>query len=335
MVYKKNNVLAVSIGVLAGVCLLGNVWTGCRSTARVWTSEQHDSILREMVKVNPKHALAWVDSLEAEKEESHVRLAFYRAQAYNKMGQKKTAEEWCEKALEGDELLHECRVNFYATADMKFSILTYKDEFEQALEAAQMGFEATRTDMTPEGRQWTAVLLHEVGYGQMQLGQIEQAENSFSQAYIALKQISLANPTIDNLSTFARVSYNILDAYTSTGQLDKASAWVASTEDAVNRFVASPECTEETRVDYLGGLAMQKALILVQTGHREEADSIYDDVLTSDYADTALGIAERSTYLEKAERYDDIAEMMPQIDSVATVWGTPSAFAHLEKYRKD
>ncbi len=332
MIHKKGLLAAAGIFMLANVCLLNS---GCNKSAQVFTSEQHDSIFESMLEISPNRALAWADSMATAKAESDVRIAFYRAKIYNKMGQKGTAEKWCEKALEGDDLLEESRELYYGMADMKFSILTYNDEFEKALEAAQMGFEATRTDMTPEGRQWTAVLLHEVGYSQMQLGQIMEAENSFSQAYIALKQLACNNPTYDNLHTYARVSYNILDAYTSTGQLDKASAWVTSTEEAVLEFVSSPDCPEDEKVDYLGGLTMQKALIYVQTGRREEADALYDDVLDTDYAETALGVLERCSYLEKAGRYDDITEMMPLIDSVATNWGTPATFAHLEKYRKD
>lgn len=333
MIHRKG-LLAASAGIfmLANICLLNS---GCNKSAQVFTSEQHDSILDEMLEVNPQEALSWADSMENAKAESEVRLAFYRAKIYNELGKKQTAEEWCDKAMEGDQLLEECPELYYGAVDIKCRIQTYKDEFEKALETAQMGFEASRADTSPEGLQWTAVLLHSVGYCQMQLGNVEVAENSFSQAYIALKQLANSCPNYDNLHTYARVSYNILDAYTSTGQLDKASAWVPSTEEAVLEFVSSPECPEDEKVDYLGGLTMQKALIYVQTDRREEADALYDDVLESDYAETALGVLERCSYLEKAGRYDDITEMMSLIDSVAATWGTPATFAHLEKYRKN
>lgn len=334
MRYKNIVFVAVSMVVLMGICFLSALCAGCHQ-GKGWTSEQHDSIFEEMLEDNPQQALLWADSMETAQAESSVRIASYRAKIYNELGQKKTAQEWCEKALTGDELLEENRVLYYEMADLKFSVLTYNDQFEKALEVAHIGFEAACTDLSSKGRQWVAVLLHDIGYSQMQMGLIEDAENSFSQAYIALRQLAMADPSYDNLYTYARVSYNILDAYTSTGQLDKAKAWMISTEQAVREFVASPECDEETKVDYLGGLAIQKALVLVQTGHREEADAIYNEVLASDYAETALGILERAGYLEKAGRYDEISEMMPLIDSVAANWGTTSTFEHLEKYRKN
>ncbi|MBO4672867.1 MAG: tetratricopeptide repeat protein [Bacteroidaceae bacterium] len=335
MTHNNNILVAVSIFALTGFSMLGAVCVGCHQNTLVLTSEQHDSIFEEILDVNPQQALSWADSMEAVKAESQVRVAFYRAKIYNELGQKQRAEEWCDKALEGDDLQEESSELFYAASDLKIKILTYKDEFEEALETARTVFDISRSDTSPEGIQWSAVLLHELGYCQMQLGDYHEAENSFSQAYIALKQMACSSPNYDNLLTYARVSYNILDAYTSTGQLEKASEWVPSTEEAVMEFVSSPDCSEDERVDYLGGLTLQKALILVQTGHREEADALYAEVLNSDYAETALGVLERCSYLEKAGRYDDITEMMPLIDSVAATWGTPATFEHLEKYRKN
>ena len=310
---------ALLVAPVVSSCIGGT--SADKQLERLSQIRRHDSLVEAELKVNPGRVLLVADSLEAAGAEGGELLAFYRALAYHGMGQKVKVEELCEKALEGDALLNDRAEVFYHACDLLSTTRTYREDNEGALAAAQKGLDVAKEDLTEKGRHWMAVLLHDVGYSEMRLGRIDEAEKCFSQAYIALSQIAASNQTYANLQTVARVAYNIVDAYNSTGQYDKARAWIESATDAVKLLVASPECAQDVKEDYIGGLAIQKAIMLVRTGHRVEADAAYDEAMKMDYAETDLGIVERADYLEKAERWDDLAVLQPRVDSLSRLWG--------------
>ena len=285
----------------------------------------HDSLVDAEVMADANRALFVVDSLDAAQTDEGELIAYFRALVYNKKGDKKKTEEWCRKALANDVLKDEHPEFFYKVCDLLCTTMTYRDAHEGAMKVAQRGLDVAKTDMSEEGRHWMAVLLHDVGYCEMQLGRIDEAEKCFSQAYIALKQTAAVGQKYVNLHTLARVSYNIVDAYTSTEQYDKASEWIESADDAVELLAESPECTREMKEDFMGGLAIQRAMVLVSTGHRAEADAAYNEAMKLSYADTDLGIIERAGYLKKAERWGDLAALQSRVDSLSKAWGTPMA----------
>lgn len=293
----------------------------------------NDSLVMAQLEVNPRLVLKTVDSLEATGLVLPQRLYCYRALAYDKLDETQMEIEWGEKALEGDTLLLEDAALFYQVSDKLFTDLVNRGETEKALALAQRAYDESKKDVSADGMRWTAIFLHDIGYSEMQLGHIDEAESCFSQAYIALKQLAASNGDFSALLTCARVSYNIVDAYNCTGQYDKAAAWIESAEDAVEQMGASPECTQAVKNDYLGGLAVQKAMMLLEKGHRAEADRAYATAVELDYAKSNHGTLECATYLERAKRMDELMALMPRIDSLSTAWGNPASLEHWKQYQ--
>lgn len=330
-----------SISLIVGVILLlfsAQINTSCAgSSVQQGQVEACDScidtMLSDMMDENPELAMAAIDSLEAAHAVSQKRICCYRAKLYYKMGDKPNEILWREKALEGDSLYEENPELFYKMSDKLFTVLVNQGEVEKGLAVAQRGYDAAKEDQSTDGMHWMAILLHGIGYCQMQLGNIDEAERCFSQAYIALKQMAAANDSLYTLRTCARVSYNIVDAYNSTGQYDKAEAWIESAEDAINQMAASPECSKALKDDFQGGLAVQKALVLLQKGRRAEADRAYNTAIDLEYTNTSNGVLECATYLERAKRMDDLMALMPKIDSISNAWGNPASLAHWKQYQ--
>jgi tetratricopeptide (TPR) repeat protein len=333
LVRKSSFLILNSILVTTMLIAMGGCAGKESPEERALRSKQRDSLVMSMAEANPQQALRFVDSLTTVQAESEERLAYHRALIYNEMGQKQRVEEWCKKALEDEDLQQESVEVFYNACDLLSTTLTYRDDNKGALKVAERGYEVARQDLTESGRHWMAVLLHDVGYCKMQEGLIDDAEQCFSQSYIVLTQLALADDKFFNLHSRARVTYNILDAYTSTGQFDKAKTWLEQADDAIALFVTSPECPEDERNDYQGGLAIQKAIVLLETGDRSGADASYEDAQNIGYKNSGLGILECATYLEKAERWNDLAELLPRIDSLSNEWGNPASLAHWKKYQ--
>ena len=284
-----------------------------------------DSTVAADISTQTNQAVALIDSLETAKVVSPQRIYYYRAWLYHKQGDRKKAEQCLVKAMDGDALLKENRELFYRAADLLSSFMINRNEFRKALAVATLEFEAAKVDQTSIGRRWVALSLNGMGYCEMRLGHVDDAERNFSQAYITLKQLADADGSYENLVDFARVSRNIVDAYISTERYNKAAAWIESAKEAMELLVASPECLKEMRARYLGGLAMQRAVVLLHTANRSDADASYEEAVRLHFDQTDLGVLECATYLKETERWDELQELLPRVDSIYTAWGDVDA----------
>lgn len=305
------------------------------SEKKVLTAEEsdyNDSLVYQAMDVDYNHALLVVDSLEDVHTLNEAKINFYRAQIYYKMGQELSAELYYKKALAGNELYNERPAICYFAYDQLSTILTIKGDQQGALSTATEGYALAKDDETEAGQEWKAILLHDIGYCQMQLGRIEEAEKNFTHAYNTLKRLASKTNKYDHIYSWARVSYNIMDAYTSTENFEQAEKWVVAAEEAIKQMVASPKCPKRTADEYIGSLNTHKAIVLVKTGHRQEAEKIYQEFLKTDHSKTSIGLFDNSEYLQNADRWEDMANMVPKLDSLGTSWKMPKSMYYLKTY---
>ena len=321
-------IMTVLTALLVIACQQGN------GNSQVYNDQKQKfgTMIYEAMDSDYNHALLLVDSLEDVQALSEAEICFYRAQIHFKMGQELSAELYYKKALASDELYRIRPVLYYFAYDQLSTILTIKGDQQGALATATQGYGIVQDDETPEGQHWKAVLLHDIGYCQMQLGRTEEAEKNFTHAFNTLKRLASQTGSYDEIYAWARVSYNIMDAYTSTGNFDKGEKWVTAAEEAINRLVAMKECPKSTAEEYMGSLNTHKAIVLVKTGQRQKAEETYRKFLQSAYANTSIGLVDNSEYLEMAERWNDLADLTPKLDSLATSWAMPKSMYYLKTY---
>lgn len=305
------------------------------SEKKVLTAEEldyNDSLVYAAMDIDYNHALLVVDSLEDIHTLNEAKINYYRAQIYYKMGQELSAELYYKKALADNELFKERPAICYFSYDQLSTILTIKGDQQGALSTATEGYALAKDDETEAGQEWKAILLHDIGYCQMQLGRIEEAEKNFTHAYNTLKRLASKTNKYDHIFSWARVSYNIMDAYTSTENFEQAEKWVVAAEEAIKQMVASPKCPKRTADEYIGSLNTHKAIVLVKTGHRQEAEKIYQEFLKTDHSKTSIGLFDNSEYLQNADRWEDMANMVPKLDSLGTSWKMPKSMYYLKTY---
>ncbi|MBP3286885.1 MAG: HAMP domain-containing histidine kinase [Prevotella sp.] len=296
------------------------------------TQSKQDSIIQSVIDEDMDSALRLIDSLEVKHLLPEHKVNFYRGQIHFKLGQELTAELYYKKALTSDDLLEERPSLYYFVSDQLSTILTLKGDQDGAVKTATEAYTIVQKDTTQEGHYWSAILLHDIGYSQMQLGHYQDARKNFIQAWNTLKQLVNTNPTFDNLYTWARITYNIIDAYTSTEQFKEAEKWLPQADEAISRMSASPECPAATAEEYTAGLNTHKALVYVKTDRRAEAHQAYQRFIGTQYSKTSAGLIEHSEYLENAERWEDLAKLSPKVDSVVKSWGIPLSLYYLKSY---
>lgn len=296
------------------------------------TQSKQDSIIQSVIDEDMDSALRLIDSLEVKHLLPEHKVNFYRGQIHFKLGQELTAELYYKKALTSNDLLEERPSLYYFVSDQLSTILTVKGDQDGAVKTATEAYTIVQKDTTQEGHYWSAILLHDIGYSQMQLGHYQDARKNFIQAWNTLKQLVNTNPTFDNLYTWARITYNIIDAYTSTEQFKEAEKWLPQADEAISRMSASPECPAATAEEYTAGLNTHKALVYVKTDRRAEAHQAYQRFIGTNYSKTSAGLIEHSEYLENAERWEDLAKLSPKVDSVVKSWGIPLSLYYLKSY---
>lgn len=296
------------------------------------TQSKQDSIIQSVIDEDMDSALRLIDSLEDKHLLPEHKVNFYRGQIHFKLGQELTAELYYKKALTSDDLLEERPSLYYFVSDQLSTILTLKGDQDGAVKTATEAYTIVQKDTTQEGHYWSAILLHDIGYSQMQLGHYQDARKNFVQAWNTLKQLVNTNPTFDNLYTWARITYNIIDAYTSTEQFKEAEKWLPQADEAISQMSASPECPAATAEEYTAGLNTHKALVYVKTDRRAEANQAYQRFIGTNYSKTSAGLIEHSEYLENAERWEDLAKLSPKVDSVVKSWGIPLSLYYLKSY---
>ena len=306
---KNKHAFSYTVWILSLLLIVSCQKAKNGSKLTVYELDYNDSLVYAAMEHDYNQALLVVDSLEDVHALYDAKINFYRAQIHYKMGQELSAELYYKKALTGNELYKDQPSIFYFAYDQLSTILTIKGDQQGALATATEAYSIAQKDKTESGQEWQAILLHDIGYCQMQLSRTAEAEKNFTHAY--------------NYS-WARVAYNIMDAYTTTNNFEQAEKWVVAAEEAINRLVESPDCSKRTAEEYLGSLGTHKAIVLIKTGQRQEADKIYREFLKSDYSKTSIGLVDNSEYLEMAERWDDL--------SLANSWAMPKSMYYLKTY---
>ena len=329
---KNRHAFSYTVWILSLLLIVSCQKAKKGSKLTVYELDYNDSLVYAAMEHDYNQALLVVDSLEDVHALYDAKINFYRAQIHYKMGQELSAELYYKKALTGNELYKDQPSIFYFAYDQLSTILTIKGDQQGALATATEAYSIAQKDKTESGQEWQAILLHDIGYCQMQLSRTAEAEKNFTHAYNTLKRLASQTGKYDHIYSWARVAYNIMDAYTTTSNFEQAEKWVVAAEEAINRLVESPDCSKRTAEEYLGSLGTHKAIVLIKTGQRQEADRIYREFLKSDYSKTSIGLVDNSEYLEMAERWDDLADLVPKLDSLANSWAMPKSMYYLKTY---
>ena len=293
---------------------------------------ENEVLIEQVMDRSTDSALHLIDSLENRHLIPEHKANYYRGQIHYRLGQELTAELYYKRALSTNDLLEERPSLYYFVSDQLSTILTVKGDQDGAVKIATEAYSVVREDTTQAGHYWSAVLLHDIGYSQMQLGHYAEAEKNFILAWNTLKQLAQEEPIFDNLYTWSRITYNIIDAYTSTEQFAEAEKWIPQAEEAIDCMAASPDCPATTAEEFTAGLNTHKALVYVKTGRRNEARKAYQRFVGTNYSKTSNGLIEHSEYLELAEQWEDLARLTPKVDSVVSSWEIPLSLYYLKSY---
>lgn len=156
-------------------------------------------------------------------------------------------------------------------------------------------------------------ILQLMGECQLLLNQYDAARESYTKAFEARSrwhQDGKDDCPINMMVT----CFAIYNSFMEFGEYDEAAQWLErmKTELSVyeQRTDASPRIIEE----YRGYVSMNRARLLLATGHAHEANAVYDAIPASRIF-TPLGITWAAIWLSDAGRYGESADMYARLDT--------------------
>jgi signal transduction histidine kinase len=289
-----------------------------------------DSVVDKVYELDLNDALTLIDSLEDCRELSEPRANYIRGLVYNEAGQERMTELYFKKAVADSHFQKQYPYYFYHAYN-NLSIIYYnRFLLADAITYATKGYAIACKDTSLTAQQYQTRFLAQIGSCQMRLGQTKEANANFEKAYQSIWLLAKDPSGYKNLDALATITNNILiDISEQEGQMAEAPVWIERAEKAIAMLDTSSIVTTVTKDRRKARLTASKAIILAQQKQYEAADSAFQQLLKTEFAQTYDGLVDRITYLDEAHRWKEVVELMQKLDSIDQADGTPLTLDYL------
>jgi signal transduction histidine kinase len=125
---------------------------------------------------------------------------------------------------------------------------------------------------------------------------------------------------------------NIAIRFLNPQSLDIAAVWLVRTEKLLDQFASLLSADKQFVNEYHARLHIYKAYAFQHTGRIKEALEEYEAFLKSDYARTDDGMSDACEYLIAAQRYDEAADNLRELDRMMKSWGYKLTLDNIQEY---
>lgn len=108
--------------------------------------------------------------------------------------------------------------------------------------------------------------------------------------------------------------FAIYNSFMEFGEYDEAAQWLERMEKELSVYEQKTDASPRIIEEYRGYVAMNRARLLLATGHAHEANAVYDAIPASRIF-TPLGITWAAIWLSEAGRYGESADMYARLDT--------------------
>ena len=274
-------------------------------------------------------AINLVDSLEQASVISDELANSYRGSIYYDLGQTRSAEYYLRKSLANEQLLKENRDRYYDSRVELGTLLTNKGDQEGFLDNALKAYAISKNDTSQHARCSSARLLGQIGNCQLWLGRKEDAAKTFNQAYSDSKNLLEAYHTEKNAHLVTGLLNNIIIEYNNTHNFSEAKPWLDLMAQSVETLATFDDCPADVLDEMQARLAVNRAIIYVETGNKAEAEGYFKEFLSYNYADTDNGLLDKCVYYESSKQWKAAAMLQEQLDSLDQARGVPLSMDYL------
>ena len=268
--------------------------TACQheSSTPISTSVADSLINEAAAKRDYERVLIIADSLEETGDMTRMEADMKRGWAFHKMRRFTQAEEYYRKVMASHRSTAADEIAYQHAAAYLADLLYIKHDYEGSLRVAAPIVEELDKKGTGTDDAMT-LLLTCVGRCQMKQGSIEEASNTFERAYLCNLRAAKSDPSGIKMKNAVIHTANIAIRFLNPQSLDIAAVWLVRTEKLLDQFAS---------------------------------------LLKSDYAHTDDGMSDACEYLIAAQRYDEAADNLRELDRMMKSWGYKLTLDNIQEY---
>ena len=321
------------LGGLLAVVLLSMV--GCDGLTRhrvLLKASRADSILFDVGTLKDyDRMMALADSFEITGDLSPLDANRWRGVAYYRQGQYQMAEVCYRKAMECEVKNNEDQLSYNKCARRLSELLLVKGDFEGSLRVAIPAVK--KMDETGIGSDIDyAILLNNIGCCQLNLGQDDEANESFltARGHYANRWQSDSTGRGFQEAVIGTVYTSL--AYINTRRYAESIYWIDRTEMLLGKYRQKPDARSEYFDEYQGRIEIMRAVALQGLNKNDEAAKAYQAFLKTDYSKTAAGRINANDYLVAAHRYAEAADNYRYLDQTLSDMGMGLSLDNIQLY---
>ena len=291
-----------------------------------------DSMLFDLgVQKQYERMLVLTDSFELEGALSMLDANRWRGVAYYHQGQYRMAEICYKKALDCEVKSEEDQLSYNKSARRLSELLLVKGDYEGALRVAVPAVK--KMDESGIGSDIDyAILLNNIGCCQLNLGQDEEANESFLKARTHYANRWNQDSTSRGYQEAVLGTVYTSKAYINTRRYAESIYWIDRTEMLLEKYRQWPDARTEYFDEYQGRIEIMRAVALQGLGKTGEAAQAYEAFLKTDFSKTSHGKINANEYLVAAHRYKEAAVNYANLDKDLSDMGTEMSLDNIQLY---
>ena len=255
----------------------------------------------------------------------------WRGVAYYHQGHYRMSEIYYRKAIECEVETDNDQLNYNKCARRLSELLLVKGDFEGSLQVAIPAVK--KMDESGIGSDIDyAILLNNIGCCQLNLGQDDEAKESFLTAREHYANRWQSDSTSRGFQEAVLGTVYTSMAYINTRRYQESIYWIDRTEMLLNKYRQRRDARKDYFDEYQGRIDIMRAVAKQGLGKSDEAQEAYRAFLKTDYAKTAQGHINANDYLVMAKRYQEAAENYRYLDQTMENWGMEASLDNIQLY---
>ena len=291
-----------------------------------------DSILFDVgARMEYDSMLVLINTYEEQGLLSQLNANRWRGVAYYHQGHYRMSEIYYRKAIECEVKSDEDQLSYNKCARRLSELLLVKGDFEGSLQVAIPAVK--KMDKTGIGSDIDyAILLNNIGCCQLNLGQDDEAKESFLTARGHYVNRWQSDSTSRGFQEAVLGTVYTSMAYINTRRYAESIYWIDRTEMLLDKYRQKRDARKDYFDEYQGRIEIMRAIAKQGLGRKDEAEEAYRAFLKTDYAKTGPGHINANDYLVMAERYREAADNYMSLDATMEHWGMEPSLDNIQLY---
>ena len=255
----------------------------------------------------------------------------WRGVAYYHQGHYRMSEIYYRKAIECEVKTKEDQLSYNKCARRLSELLLVKGDYEGSLVVAIPAVK--KMDESGIGSDIDyAILLNNIGCCQINLGQDEEAKESFLTARGHYANRWQSDSTSRGFQEAVLGTVYTSMAYINTRRYAESIYWIDRTEMLLDKYRQKRDARKDYFDEYQGRIEIMRAVAKLGLGKKRDAEEAYQEFLKTDFSKTAPGHINANDYLVMAERYQEAADNYRYLDQTLEHWGMEASLDNIKLY---